>query len=565
VLNAADYPYTGYAYEIDRNGEILISVYVGQRLVGFVPKDSAGKFSAFANGSSYVVVVPPLPPQPPLPDNVEVGIVYKGSVVASAADGMVPAIVDGPNGPISLGNVDAADYPYTGTSYEIERDGQILVSVYVGTRLVGFVPKTSVADYSAFADGRTYDIAALPMPAPPPLPADASVGIVFEGKIIASTEGAAVPLIANGPDGPISLGTVNSDDYPYTGSAYQIEQNGQILVSVYVGERLVGFVPMANAGAFSAYADGFSYVVTVPPVPPSPPAPPGSSVSLVYGGKVIASTDGDSVPVIVNGPSGPTSVGRLDASDYPWTGYSHQIERDGQVLVSVYVGERLVGFVPASDADEYSAYADGKTYDVVVPPASPTPPLPPTSTVGVVFDGKIIASTDGDNVPLVIDGVDGPIFLGTVDAKDYPYTGTSYLMEQNGQILVSMFVDGRLVGFVPLEQAGQYSAFADGHSYNAEELPAPPSPPLPADATVDLVVGGKVVGSASGDGVPVIISGPNGPISVGTLDAKDYPYTGTAYQIVRNGQLLVSVYVGDRLVGFVPQTSVDAYSAYSGG
>lgn len=112
--------------------------------------------------------------------------------------------------------------------------------------------------------------------------------------------------------------------------------------------------------------------------------------------------------------------------------------------------------MPKNDAGGYSAYTNGRTYGVTVPPAPPSPPLPVDATIGL--DVQVVASTDGDEVPLIIDGPDGPTSGGTVDASRYPYMEPAYELEQDGQILFSAYVDERIVGFVPKSDVGEYSA-----------------------------------------------------------------------------------------------------------
>ncbi|KDD72674.1 hypothetical protein H632_c3041p0, partial [Helicosporidium sp. ATCC 50920] len=395
-VDPSNYPYTGQPIQAEFCGQAVYGIYVGYRLVGFAPLASISNMSAESDGVTYHVSDEPAPlprppppatpatpatplsPSSPLPPDSSVELRYEGKTVATATGDEVPVIATGPDGPVSIGTLDVEDYPYTGSAYQIERNSQVLVSIYVGDRLVGFVPRGDVSNFTAVdADGNTHQVTVPPLPPSPPLPPTSTVGIVYDGFVIASTEGDSVPVIVDGPDGPVAGVSVDVEAYPYTGFAYQIEQYGQILVSVYVGQRLVGFVPLSNQAKFTAFADGNTYQLTVPPVPPSPPLPPTAVVGIAFEGEILASTDGDNVPVLVNGPDGPKADGSLDAAEYPYTGYAYQVERDGQILVSAYVGTRLVGFVPTSNASQFGAFANGYTYNVVIPPVAPAPPLPP--------------------------------------------------------------------------------------------------------------------------------------------------------------------------------------------
>ncbi|KDD72691.1 hypothetical protein H632_c3018p0, partial [Helicosporidium sp. ATCC 50920] len=466
----------------------------------------------------------------------------------------VPVIVDGPNGPVLLENIDVADYPYTGYSYEIERDGQTLVSIYVGETLVGFVPKDQAGEFTAASGGKTYPINVLPdPPAPPmpPLPPSAIVDIVYGGRIIGSTGDGTVPVIVNGPNGPVLIDNINIADYPYTGFTYEIERDGQTLVSIYVGETLVGFVPKSQAGLYSASSGGKTYPINVLPEPPSPssptpPLPPGSVVDIQFGGKTIGSTTGTTVPVIVTGAGGPELLGAVNVAEFPYTGYSYEIERNGQTLVSVYVGQTLVGFVPKAQAGEFSAYSDGQTYPLSVLPDAPMPPLPPAAVVDIKYEGATIGSTTGSTVPAIVSGADGPELYGNIEAANYPYTGYSYEIQREGQTLTSVYVGSVLVGFLPKDQVGLFTAESDGRTYPLDVLPpppAPPAPPLPPSAIVDILYNGETIGSTTASTIPAIVYGPSGPQLFGNVDAATYPYTGYSYEIERGGQALVSVYV----------------------
>ncbi|KDD74850.1 hypothetical protein H632_c1034p0, partial [Helicosporidium sp. ATCC 50920] len=565
MVNVADYPYTGYAYYIERRGQTLVSVYVGQRLVGFVPTESVEGFTSFADGRTYALVVPPAPPQPPLPPGAVVELVWQGQTVGATSGTMVPVLVDDKDGPSYAGSIDASSYPYTGYAYTLERDGQLLVSVYVGRRLVGFMPSVDVADTVAVSEGRTYQLTVPPVPPQPPLPPEAAVDLVYDGRTISTVSGGSVPLIFMGSEGPVVDGSVDASLYPYTGYVYEIQRNGITLVSVYVGGRLVGFMPKALAGDFSAVSGGTTYAVSVPPLPPLPPLPPTATVDLQFFGKTVGTTTGTQVPVVSSGTDGPVLVGTIDASLYPWTGYAYTIQRGEQTLVSVFVDQRLVGFVALKDVAGYTAFANGHTYDIAVPPMPPQPPLPPDSPVDLVYDGRTIATAAGDSVPIVVMSPNGPVASGTVNASDYPYTGFAYEIERDGVTLVSVYVGERLVGFMPKSLVGDFTAAANGQTYTITVPPSPPLPPLPPSSTVELQYHGKTIASTSGDLVPLIVAGPDGPASVGTVDVGQYPYTGFSYTIERDGQTLVSVYVGQRLVGFVPVGDVGDYAALADG
>ncbi|KDD76287.1 hypothetical protein H632_c283p0, partial [Helicosporidium sp. ATCC 50920] len=201
------------------------------------------------------------------------------------------------------------------------------------------------------------------MPPAPPLPPLEPVDLMYRGASIASATVSSVPLVVTTDSTPEVVGFVDPADYPYTGSAYKLERGGQILSSVYVGERLVGFVAQTDASAFSVVSTtGYTYPVVVPPSPPAPPLPPSSFVSIAYGGIVIASTTDATIPAIVAGESGPEPRGDLTTSEYPYTGYTYEIAWLGQVLEAAYIGQQIVGFVPKSTVSEFTGFANGATY-----------------------------------------------------------------------------------------------------------------------------------------------------------------------------------------------------------
>ncbi|KDD76270.1 hypothetical protein H632_c290p0, partial [Helicosporidium sp. ATCC 50920] len=568
-LDLANYPYTGEAYQTVQKEQILQSVYVGERLVGFVPQADAALFLAYAQGSVYSPTVLPLPPSPPLPISSAVSLVYEGKVVASTSADAIPWITGGEDGPAATGSVDPKLFPYTGNAYEIERDMQILVSMYVDQRLVGFVSVLHVLKFSGFADGSTYSLMVPPAAPAPPLPEDAAVGLAHGANIISYTQGDEVPVIIVGTSstpGVALLTTASTADYPWTGTAYEMMQNGQLLISVYVGQRLVGFVPEGVVRIFSAFSQGFSYDVTAPPLPSSPPLSPDAAVSLMFQGMGVGATSGDAVPVVVLGLQFPVAVSTVSASSYPYTGTSYEIEQSGQVVASVFVGERLVGFVPRRTVAGVLAFADGYSYQVSLPPSPPSPALPSDATVRLVFNGKIVASTSGETgVPLLIEGPNDFLTAGTVDSDKYPWTGSSYQIEQNGQILVSVYIGERLVGFVYIADVSAIGAYANGYSYSLSIPPVPPSPAIPPAAQVSLVFDGKVVAASSGSYVPVVIQSSDGPKAIDSVDSNDYPYNGSLYELQRNGQVAASGYIGERLVGFLSLAISDSMGAFSNG
>ncbi|KDD71633.1 hypothetical protein H632_c4654p0, partial [Helicosporidium sp. ATCC 50920] len=231
------------------------------------------------------------------------------------------------------GAVDTGAYPYTGFAYTIQRDGQTLVALYIGTRLVGFVPQEDAGTYTASSAGQSYKVQVEPRPLPP----TADVHLTVGGEVVGSTSGASVPVIIAGGDGPVSVGSIDAANYPYNGFAYTIERDGQALVSVYVGEKLVGFMPKDDAATFQATSGDQTYPVGVVP----PPLSPSSDVELRYNGAVLDHTSSTSVPIIIEGASGPVTAGCINAVDYRFTGTQYTIEREGQTLVSVYVGQKL--------------------------------------------------------------------------------------------------------------------------------------------------------------------------------------------------------------------------------
>ncbi|KDD72071.1 hypothetical protein H632_c3910p0, partial [Helicosporidium sp. ATCC 50920] len=312
-----------------------------------------------------------------------------------------------------------------------------------------FVPPTEVQLFSAFAAGSEYSLDTLPLKPRPPLPSDVPVALVHGSTVIASTSGEDVPVIANGPNGPESVGTEDASAFPYNGHAYTIERNGQILVSAYIDQRLVGFLPQSEVSQYTGFAEGFAYQLEVPPPAPQPPVPSGTVVSLISDGKVIASSDESSIAVIVSGKDGPASDGTVDATDYPYTGKLYELERNGEILVSVYVGERLAGFMPRSSVENFTARVGDEVFELEVPEPGPPPPLPSESIVGLVQDGKVVASTTSTTVPLLINSGAKLTLMSNVNLADYPYTGEQYQISFKGQIVVSVYVDERLVGFVP--------------------------------------------------------------------------------------------------------------------
>ncbi|KDD72764.1 hypothetical protein H632_c2927p0, partial [Helicosporidium sp. ATCC 50920] len=409
--------------------------------------------------------------------------------LGSTGDSTVPVIVRGPNGPEFFDDIDVAAFPYTGFSYEIERDGQTLVSIYLGTTLIGFVPKDLADEFSAFYDGSTYPVNVLPEPPSPPmppLPPGAIVDIQFNGETIGSTTDTTVPVIVMRGDGPALDGSVATEDYPYTGYSYDVEREGQTLVSVYVGMTLVGFVPKSAASSFTGLSGGEAYPLDIlpdappPPSPdapipgpespaqgsppaPLPPLPPSATVDLVYGGSIIASATDGQIPIIIDGENGPVRAGFELASAFPYTGFSYELSHGGQLLVSVYVGRQIVGFMPGHDVASFTATSDGVIYPLVVlenappspttptggmpdspdqdAPPSPLPPIPPGAVVELVYGGTTIGATTATTVPVLVSGGTGPVLYGSVNIANYPYQGTTYTIVRGGQELVSVYID----------------------------------------------------------------------------------------------------------------------------
>ncbi|KDD71562.1 hypothetical protein H632_c4791p0, partial [Helicosporidium sp. ATCC 50920] len=216
---------------------------------------------------------------------------------------------------------------------------------------------------------------------------------------------------------------VPAGDYPYTGQPIQVTLCGQALYGIYVGSRLVGFAPLAFTSALLAASGGQVYHVSVepgplPPSPPSSPESPGQSspespdsplppdevVELRYGGRTVGSATSTTAPVIVDDGGGPQAVGTVDLADYPYTGFAYEIQRNGQTLVSIYVGQRPVGFVPRIDVPGFSAVAGGETYRLTVPPLAPQPPLPPNSIVQLQYNGRTVGTTSDGQVPVIMIG-----------------------------------------------------------------------------------------------------------------------------------------------------------------
>ncbi|KDD73245.1 hypothetical protein H632_c2386p0, partial [Helicosporidium sp. ATCC 50920] len=581
-----DYPFTGSPIYATLCGQDVVGLYVGSRLVGFAKPNYVTHVTAEANGVIYPVKETPSPapsppppgPLPPIPPSADITILYNGRVVGATSGGLVPIFLPGSDGPEAVGFELASDYPYTGQAYTILRYGQVLTSMYIGTRLVGFAPAASIDQMQGSYGGRQYPITKLPgppappaPPAPPtplpPVPPQDDVEITYKGTVVGSTSGSQVPVFIDGPNGAQYVESVDSSAYPYTGRPYSITRQGQVLVSIYLGTRLVGFASPNNVSDMAALWDGRTYAISMipsampPPMPPSPsppspPLPPSADVEILYRGEVVGSTSGSSVPVLGNVGGGLAVLTTVDASNYPYTGYAYTLEQDGQLLTSIYIGQRLVGFAPANAIPSLVGAWDSHEYSIVAlpdPPAPPTPPLPPGMPVDLLYLGTRIATATSDDVPVIISGDGGPVVLGYVNVDDYPYTGYSYEIERNGQTLVSVYVGERLVGFVPKGETGDYSASSGGKAYPVNVLPDPPTPPLPPGATVDILYGGKVIGSTGDNTVPVIVDGPNGPVLLENIDVADYPYTGYSYEIERDGQTLVSIYVGETLVGFVPK------------